>query len=530
MNKSTVDENLEPTNVTPSGKNGSSDNEGARKMSPKAWLFIIFLGLIAIGVGGKIWWDGRGFVSTDDAYLTADVVQVAPQVTGVVKQLLVTDNQVVKAGQLLVVLDDAPFKETVAQRQADLDAAIAQAKGAGVSVDLVTASGQADEVQAQSGVAQSQAGYENAEAEITRSNSGIRTAKANAKSIQAGISASQAALDYAIVNKQRAVESINSAQAQLDAAQAAVRTADAGVNSARANADKADKNKDRYAELFARGASSKQTYEDANATSIAADSELESARERVNSAKSVVTQKQAELNSVKEQLASADAQIAQCRAQLEAVKQQYSASLEGIQAAQVQRLVATKNVKLASAKQGEAVGKLSKAQTLPEQVRVSKSSQDQALARVEQTKAALDAANLQLGYTRIYASMAGRISKRSVAVGSLVSQGTPMMALVQAGVPWVVANFKETQLKGISNGCEAHVHVDSFPGEVFEGHVDSLSPATGSTFALLPADNATGNFTKIVQRMPVKIILDPNQQDADKLSAGMSVVAKVKVN
>lgn len=523
MSKNTIDKNLESTGP-------ASENSGARKMNPKAWLFLAILGLIAIGIGGKMWLESRGFVSTDDAYLASDVVQVASQVSGVVKQLFVTDNQDVKAGQLLVELDGAAFKETVSQRQADLDAAIAQAKGAGVSVDLVSAMGEADEEQAQSGVAQSKAGFENAEAEIARSNSGIRTATANAKSVQAGTEAAQAAQDSAVINKRRSFESINSAQAQLEAAQAAVRTAESGVNSAKANADKADKNRDRYASLFAQGAASKQIYEEVDAATIAAKSELESARERVISARSVVTQRQAELNSIKEQMATADALVAQCRAQFEAVYQQYSAAREGIQAAHVQRQVAVKNVKMAFAKQGEAAGKLSKAMTLPEQVRLSKSAQEQAIAKVKQAKAALDAARLQLSYTRIHASMSGRVSKRSVAVGSLVAQGTPMMALVNSGTPWVIANFKETQLGGVINGRKANVRVDAFPGRIFNGQVDSVSPATGSTFALLPADNATGNFTKIVQRVPVKITLDPNQKDVDKLSAGMSVIAKVRVD
>jgi membrane fusion protein (multidrug efflux system) len=101
------------------------------------------------------------------------------------------------------------------------------------------------------------------------------------------------------------------------------------------------------------------------------------------------------------------------------------------------------------------------------------------------------------------------------------------MAIVPANDVWVVANLKETQMQGVRPGNEAEVDVDAIPGRTFHGHVDSIAAATGSTFALLPPDNASGNFTKVVQRIPVKIVLDPNQRDEDRLSAGMSVNATI---
>ena len=115
------------------------------------------------------------------------------------------------------------------------------------------------------------------------------------------------------------------------------------------------------------------------------------------------------------------------------------------------------------------------------------------------------------------------------AAGQLVSPGTQVISLVQSDI-WVQANYKETQVRHIRAGDPAEIRVDAFPGVVFKGKVDQVAPASGSQFALLPPDNATGNFTKIVQRVPVKIVLDPGQADCDRLRPGLSVIATVRTN
>ena len=121
------------------------------------------------------------------------------------------------------------------------------------------------------------------------------------------------------------------------------------------------------------------------------------------------------------------------------------------------------------------------------------------------------------------------ISKKTVQIGQEVAVGQSLMAIVPDNDVWVVANFKETQLSGVHANQPAEIEVDTLPGKIFKGHVDSISAGTGATFALLPADNATGNFTKVVQRVPVKILLEPNQKDADKLRSGLSVIATIKL-
>ncbi|HTP31447.1 MAG TPA: HlyD family secretion protein [Candidatus Acidoferrales bacterium] len=150
-------------------------------------------------------------------------------------------------------------------------------------------------------------------------------------------------------------------------------------------------------------------------------------------------------------------------------------------------------------------------------------------ADLEAKRASLALARTNLGYTRIVAPENGIVSERKVRTGQLVSPGTQVISLVQNEV-WVQANYKETQIRQIRSGDPAEIRVDTFPGVIFRGKVDHISPASGSQFALLPPDNATGNFTKIVQRVPVKIVLDGGQRIAERLRPGLSVIATVRTN
>jgi membrane fusion protein (multidrug efflux system) len=151
-------------------------------------------------------------------------------------------------------------------------------------------------------------------------------------------------------------------------------------------------------------------------------------------------------------------------------------------------------------------------------------------AQIEVLKVQLKDAEQQLSYNTIVAPVSGRVGKRNIEVGQRVSPGQQLTALVQDNV-WVTANFKETQLADMHVGQAVHISVDALPGRELTGRVDSFSPASGNQFALLPADNATGNFTKIVQRVPVKITLDPKDRQAlaGRLVPGMSVIAEVEI-
>jgi len=151
-------------------------------------------------------------------------------------------------------------------------------------------------------------------------------------------------------------------------------------------------------------------------------------------------------------------------------------------------------------------------------------------ARVAAARASRDQAALQLSYTRITAPSNGVVSKKAVEIGQLVQAGQPLMTVVPLEDVWVTANLKETETADVTPGDSADITVDAYAGVHFRGHVESLSPATGAKFSLLPPDNATGNFTKVVQRIPVRIHLDGAPDPAHQLRPGMSVVATIKTH
>ncbi|MGA2093989.1 MAG: HlyD family secretion protein [Sedimentisphaerales bacterium] len=151
-----------------------------------------------------------------------------------------------------------------------------------------------------------------------------------------------------------------------------------------------------------------------------------------------------------------------------------------------------------------------------------------AKAKVAEEKAAVEQAELNLSYTRVIAPQAGRVTGKSVEAGEHISTGQPLMSIVPREV-WVVANFKETQLKYMKPGQQVTIKVDARSGKHFKGHIDSIQAGTGSIFSLLPPENATGNYIKVVQRVPVKIVFDEDPNDIKVLSPGMSVIPEVKV-
>ncbi len=162
-----------------------------------------------------------------------------------------------------------------------------------------------------------------------------------------------------------------------------------------------------------------------------------------------------------------------------------------------------------------------------QQLNVLDGQEQQAKATLEAQTAARDLAKINLGYTQIIAPVDGMVSQRLVQAGQYLSVGTQVLSLVPLPDVWVIANYKETQMTHIRTGQPARVTVDAFPGVTLQGHVDSWSPASGAVFSLLPPDNATGNFTKIVQRIPVKIMLDRDPALNDLLRPGMSVIATI---
>ena len=167
------------------------------------------------------------------------------------------------------------------------------------------------------------------------------------------------------------------------------------------------------------------------------------------------------------------------------------------------------------------------AQTGPQQIVATKARASQAEAHVLQARATLAQAELNLQYATVKAPVRGIVSKKGINVGQVVQSGQPLLAIVQIDDVWVTANFKETQLKDMRPGQRAVISVDAYGGRQYKGKVDSIAGATGARFSLLPPENATGNFVKVVQRVPVKIVLDPGQDPEHLLRPGMSVTPTV---
>jgi membrane fusion protein (multidrug efflux system) len=194
------------------------------------------------------------------------------------------------------------------------------------------------------------------------------------------------------------------------------------------------------------------------------------------------------------------------------------------------------NVSVSEAKRTQAAGMVTEAQsqaqaasTAPQQVAMTEAKAQAADAQVLQARAAVDQATLNLDRATVRAPSAGIVSRKSVEAGQIVQSGQPLLALTSLEAVWVTANFKETQLGEMHAGQHADVEVDAYGGRHFGGHVDSIAAATGATFSLLPPDNASGNFVKVVQRVPVKILIDNGQDAASVLRPGMSVNATVFV-
>ena len=257
---------------------------------------------------------------------------------------------------------------------------------------------------------------------------------------------------------------------------------------------------------------------------------------------------QTALAQAKADVASAEADIRNLQAQIElqnSVVAQAEASLSGAQAAaqfartDYARFHQLRQVGYASAEkddQAETTAREKNAAVQHDQAALTAAHQQIDVLQTQRAKAetvlarnrAVEAqAELNLGYTTITAPIDGTVGARSLRPGQYVQAGTALMAVVPLKSVYVVANFKETQLTHVSAGEPVDLEIDTFPGRTVHGHVDSLSPASGLEFALLPPDNATGNFTKIVQRIPVKIVLAADDPLLGRLRPGMSVVATI---
>lgn len=285
------------------------------------------------------------------------------------------------------------------------------------------------------------------------------------------VSSAHAGVESAAAGVAMAEKGIDVANAKLNSARAMLREAEA--NETRANQDL-----ERMKQLVAKDEISRQQYDAAVAAAAAWNASVESARAGVAEAEQNI-------------------QVTQSR-----VAQAHAAAAQAQAAAR-------------------------SAQTAPQQVAVIRDRAASAEARVLQAKAAVDQARLNLQYTTVKAMTGGIVSKKSVETGQLVQAGQPVLAIVPLDDMWVTANFKETQLTKMRPGQRATISVDAYGNHTFKGHIESIAAATGAKFSLLPPENASGNYVKVVQRVPVKIVLEKGEDSGHLLRPGMSVYPTV---
>jgi membrane fusion protein (multidrug efflux system) len=401
--------------------------KGLANSKVRRLLIIGGVALVAVLAGLFLYYHNRE--STDDAQVDGHITPVASKVYGRVAQVLVEDNQPVKAGQVLAKIDPRDYQASVDQAKAALALAVSDAQSAGVDVPR------------------------------TRENVASGTSSADAQ-----LAAAEADLARARVTYDQAQTS-DLAWAQ------------ANVDKGRANAELARADVERYKPLLDKAEISKQQYDAAKANADATASSLRADQEKL-------AQAERSVDITKAQLAAASARVEQAKA--------------GVASAHA-------DVRQISMRASDAQGKV---------------------AKVQQARAMLEAAQLNLSYTDIVAPVDGVATHKQVEPGQIVQQGQGLLVVVPLENVWVTANFKETQLRKMKPGQKADVHVDTY-GQTFSGHVDSIAGATGAVLSLLPPENATGNYVKVVQRIPVKIVLDPIPAEKAILRPGMNVDATV---
>jgi membrane fusion protein (multidrug efflux system) len=248
----------------------------------------------------------------------------------------------------------------------------------------------------------------------------------------------------------------------------------------------------------------------ANAGVIAADREIDSANAKVRDAQAAYEKAAADLQ-----------RFTQLVARDEISRQQYDSAVAAEKSAKATLDSARANVAASVGRSTQAKAQAQSVRIVPEQVSLTRARAGSAYAQVDKARTALAQAQLNLQYTRIYAPAAGILSQRSVEPGQVVQAGQPLFSLVNLDDLWVTANFKETQLKKMKPGQSVKFRVDAY-GRDYTGVVESVSGATGARFSLLPPENATGNYVKVVQRVPVRIRIDKGQDPGHQLRPGMS--------
>ncbi len=520
--------------VPDAGEQPDQPAQKKRGLSPVARgiaaLFVLGVLSAAGVVGANKLHYSQTHVNTDDAYITGNLVNVSPIIGGTLSQLQVDEGDAVKKGQLIARLDDSSEQAALRQAQAAYAAALTQVPQAESSLQFEEQSTQAGIARAEAAIGAQRARTVGATQQVSLTINTVRNQVAEAES---RLAAAQAQAEQAQAQVMTAQAGVSAAQQAVLTAQRNAAAVAAHIQAAQADAQRTAKDVERYGELAAEQAISQQQYEAAQAAATSSEAALVAAREQaaeaqsqVNQAREGVRQAQAQLNAARQAAAAARKQVQVARADVALA--QANGTQVGIQQT---------NVTASAQQTGQAEADLSAALANREQVDLRRKQVATAKAQAEQARAALENAKVAERNTYIYAPADGTVVKKTANVGASLSPGQNIITMTQGDTVWVTANFKETQLKGVRPGEPAKVEVDSFPGRVFKGRVQSVNEATGSAISLLPADNASGNFTKVVQRVPVRIQLvpakrgdDPKYAHADEIAnlrQGMSVTATI---
>jgi membrane fusion protein (multidrug efflux system) len=351
------------------------------------------------------------------------------------------------------------------------------------------------------------------EARLAAAEAALAAARAGQKSRSIGVD----------VTEITSTAGVGEALAGVEGAKAGVETARAAVATARSQQAQAQ------AQLIATGAAVEQ----AQADVLAAEARRQRAGTHLRRIESLVPERAASQDSLDEALAADRVAAADVAAMRQKVKAQQAAVKQvqaAVAAADSGVRQAESGVAARLAAQGIAEAQFAGSKSAPKQVAQGRSQTTAAEAEVAHAEAEVTQARLNLGYTRIYAPISGHVTRKSVEMGAYVQTGQPLLALVDPDV-WVVANFKETQLARMRPGQPVSVAIDTCPGVKLAAHVDSVQRGSGARFSLLPPENATGNYVKVVQRVPVKVVFDdPQQVQQYALGPGMSVLPTVKVS
>jgi len=333
-------------------------------------------------------------------------------------------------------------------------------------------------------VVQARAAGDSAKADLENARVNVPLTDETTRSL---VQQSEAAEAGAKEASQVALHDLEERRGQLKAREAAEAGAKAAVRMAEADLERAGLDRDRMKELVEAKMVAQQDYDHADAAFKSAQAALDVARQKVSQAQ-------------EETLQAASA----VRSQTAAVAQ-------------------------SRRREQEAEAALANARSQRQQVKVRQAQVDAAQSRVGQALANLRQAELNLEYTTIKAPVGGRVTMKTVEIGQVIQSGQPLLSVVDLDDVWVVANYKETALTNVRPGQRATIEVDTYPGAVFKARVDSIQAGSGAVFSLLPPENATGNFVKVVQRVPVKLVFEPGENSHHLLVPGMSVVPTIAI-